>query len=225
MSSIEEIELQSKITTLKKQNGTTLYPRSVTDAIVDKEGRILTDILSNLSVGKENHSTIIETMKERMDIIEIVVDSKVDAEEGKGLSSNDFTDELKAKLEGIDPSAVSNIGKLLDGKVDKVDGKELSSNDFTDDLKAKLMQLPTKAELDEMFSSAGGTVVEQIQNTMVTHEQKFDVIDETLVQNVVVEDNKIVFTTKNNTIVNELEFITKDDSAAILESIFNFMDK
>ena len=185
MSSIEEIELQSKITTLKKQNGTTLYPRSVTDAIVDKEGRILTDILSNLSVGKENHSTIIETMKERMDIIEIVVDSKVDAEEGKGLSSNDFTDELKAKLDA----------------------------------------LPTRTELDEMFSTSGGTVVEQIKNTMVTHEQKFDVIDETLVQNVIMEDNKIVFTTKNNTIVNELEFITKDDSAAILESIFNFMDK
>lgn len=223
MSSIEEVELQSKITTLKKQNGTTLYPRSVTDAIVDKEGRILTDILSNLSVGKENHSTIIETMKERMDIIEIVVDSKVDAEEGKGLSSNDFTNELKAKLESMS-NVPNNIDLLLSGKVDKVDGKDLSSNDFTDALKAKLDALPTRAELDKMFSTSGGPVVEHIQNTMVTHEQKFDVIDETLVQNVTMEENKIVFSTKNNTVVNELEFVTQEDSDAILESVFNFTD-
>ena len=36
-------------------------------------------------------------------------DSKVDPEEGKGLSENDFTDALKAKLEGIEAGAEVNV--------------------------------------------------------------------------------------------------------------------
>ena len=83
-------------------------------------------------------------------------DKKVDKVSGKGLSTNDFTDALKTKLDGIATGAnkttvdsalsssstnpVQNkvINTALGNKVDKVSGKGLSTNDFTDTLKAKL---------------------------------------------------------------------------------------
>lgn len=52
------------------------------------------------------------------------LDKKVDKEEGKGLSSNDYTDAEKTKLEGIEEKAQVNI---LDGV--KVDGEELPITD------------------------------------------------------------------------------------------------
>lgn len=84
------------------------------------------------------------------------LEKKVDNENGKGLSSNDFSDELKRKLEGIDGTITkekvesvltgeitshnhaSQLAKLLEDYVRKVEGKDLSSNDFTDALKRKL---------------------------------------------------------------------------------------
>ena len=93
---------------------------------------------------------------------------KVDVVDGKGLSSNDFTNTLLEKLNIISDGAqvnaidgvsdefeISAIGKVLSvktiaqgkvtgltdtlaNKVDKVTGKGLSSNDFTDTLLAKL---------------------------------------------------------------------------------------
>lgn len=48
----------------------------------------------------------------------------VDAEEGKGLSENDYTDADKAIVDGVT--------NALADKVDKVEGKGLSTNDYTD---------------------------------------------------------------------------------------------
>lgn len=84
-------------------------------------------------------------------------EGKVDKEEGKGLSSNDFTTELKDKLESIDTSNFATKDELTEGlseKVDKVEGKGLSTNDFTNELKDKLEDidvdsLATKTELTE----------------------------------------------------------------------------
>ena len=64
---------------------------------------------------------------------------KVDKEDGKGLSTNDFTDELKNKLDGIEPNAtalpkVINIycENQLDERIAKWDNKSLF-NEYTDD--------------------------------------------------------------------------------------------
>ena len=46
--------------------------------------------------------------KDLLDNISTYIDNKVDKEEGKGLSTNDFTDVEKTKLEGIAPSAQVN---------------------------------------------------------------------------------------------------------------------
>lgn len=86
--------------------------------------------------------------------------TKVDAETGKGLSTNDFTNDLKTKLEGIEASAEVNdplynttgsntdgamtqaaVTNALNSKVNTETGKGLSTNDFTDADKIKLDSL------------------------------------------------------------------------------------
>ena len=65
--------------------------------------------------------------------------TKVDKVEGKGLSTNDYTDTDKAIVDGVTSA--------LDGKVDKVQGKGLSTNDFTDEEKTIVDGTPSALEL------------------------------------------------------------------------------
>ena len=74
-----------------------------------------------------------ETLKEQLDArfvkrTEFDTDTFVTKVAGKDLSSNDFTDELKAKLNSVD----------TDTYVTKIEGKGLSTNDFTDEYKTKI---------------------------------------------------------------------------------------
>lgn len=98
------------------------------------------------------------------------LDTKVDKVTGKGLSTNDFTDELKTKLDGIATGAnkitvdtalsssstnpVQNkvINTALGNKVDKVSGKGLSTKDFTADYETKLNGIATGAEVNKIDS-------------------------------------------------------------------------
>lgn len=58
---------------------------------------------------------------------------KVDKVAGKQLSTNDFTNALKTKLDGLNNYDDSALVAIVDAKVDKVSGKQLSTNDYTDD--------------------------------------------------------------------------------------------
>lgn len=119
--------------------------------------------LDDVSVNLDAYSTT-----EQMNAaIAAAIKNKVDAEAGKGLSSNDYTTAEKEKLAGIAAGAEANVVKsasaefaisdagelslagvemskvtglpdALKAKVDAVEGKGLSTNDFTDDLKGKL---------------------------------------------------------------------------------------
>lgn len=75
--------------------------------------------------------------------------------DGKRLSSNDYTNEEKAKLQGIERGAQVNpdltpyakaedVNLKLTKKVDKEDGKGLSTEDFTTQEKANLADLKAK---------------------------------------------------------------------------------
>lgn len=78
-------------------------------------------------------------------------DTYVAKEDGKGLSRNDFTDELKKKLDGID----------LSGYVQKDGDKVLSDNNFTDADKQKLDGLGEgggSASIDEKYVEIGDQV-------------------------------------------------------------------
>lgn len=77
---------------------------------------------------------------------------KVDKITGKGLSTNDYTDEEKEKLKGLSNYDDTEIKNEIGGKVDKVQGKGLSSNDYTAEEKTKLSELPSKTELDTDLS-------------------------------------------------------------------------
>ncbi len=84
--------------------------------------------------------------------------NKVDKIPGKGLSTNDYTDEEKEKLKGLSNYDDTEIKNEIGGKVDKVQGKGLSSNDYTAEEKTKLSELPTKTELDdELVKKANAT--------------------------------------------------------------------
>lgn len=121
------------------------------------------------------------------DINEIkdAVNSKVDIEIGKSLSTNDYTNEDKLKLQNLSSAPTSSetkqtiLNKLgvttltgantgdqdLSGKVDKVDGKGLSTNDYTNAEKAKVAKVeqdvmkPSHAFADSDFITDGTTVV------------------------------------------------------------------
>lgn len=78
--------------------------------------------------------------------------TKVDVVEGKTLSSNDFTNALKAKLTSLNnyddtelrtliQNTAMSMDEKLATKVSQVTGKTLTSNDFTDELKTKLESL------------------------------------------------------------------------------------
>ena len=58
------------------------------------------------------------------------LNSKVDKIQGKQLSTNDFTNDYKNK--------VDNLTSIVGTKVDKVSGKGLSTNDFTNDYKSQV---------------------------------------------------------------------------------------
>ena len=79
--------------------------------------------------GKEVQAFIKGELKRKAETADL--DKKVDAIAGKGLSTEDFTTEEKAKL-----ASLKNID--ISGKVDKEEGKGLSTNDFTTAEKAKL---------------------------------------------------------------------------------------
>ena len=70
---------------------------------------------------------------------------------GKGLSTNDFTTELKTKLDNLPTN--ENLNQILDTKVDEVEDKGLSTNDFTNELKVKLDALPTATEIESDLNS------------------------------------------------------------------------
>ena len=114
------------------------------------------------------------------------LESKVNKEDGKGLSSNDLTDELKALLDEIlngsdvdgngtvsvldyinkaidddiaNKDESGTIGNLLDSKVDKDGDKVLSENDFTDIYKALL---------DEVLGAATSTDVTDFVKNLIS---------------------------------------------------------
>lgn len=120
---------------------------------------------------------------------------KADKVDGKGLSTEDFTTELKTKLEGlanvksvdantltlntsgqlsvtaVDQSIVTGLSDSLDKKVDKKDGYALSKNDLTDERATKLDALATikSVEATQLAISTDGKLsVTAVDSGIVT---------------------------------------------------------
>ena len=120
------------------------------------------------SAGSVEWGAINGDIQEQTDLISLLLD-KVDKVEGKGLSTNDFTNEDKTKLNNAitehqsltdyaTKSWVENKGYLtqhqdISNKVDKVNGKGLSTNDFTDAYKTKLDNALTQHQSLEDYAT------------------------------------------------------------------------
>lgn len=72
--------------------------------------------------------------------IYLSLQQKIDKVTGKGLSTNDFTDEYKEIIDDLEVD--------LSNKVDKIEGKGLSTNDFTNAEKTKLANLENYDDSD-----------------------------------------------------------------------------
>lgn len=114
--------------------------------------------LANALGNDPNFATTIMTMLgEKASKSDMV--AKVDIVEGKTLSSNDFTNELKAKLISLNnyddtqlrsdmATTKASLSADINTRVLKEEGKELSSNDFTKALKDKLISLENYDDTD-----------------------------------------------------------------------------
>lgn len=101
--------------------------------------------------GDGASSENIEEIEDQLNAHDTALADKVDKEDGKELSENNYTDAEKIKLSDL-PSS-SQLVTDLEGKVDKMLGKELSDNNFTEELKAKLEDL----DVDKLISGEENT--------------------------------------------------------------------
>lgn len=122
--------------------------------VKDKIANIeLVDGFEDESVNKFSSAKNTSLLNKKINELE---KNKVSVEEGKGLSSNDFTNEFKTKLEGLqnydDTELKKSVSNLEDTKVSKEEGKGLSENDFTTFLKTKLEGIEEFAQANKLES-------------------------------------------------------------------------
>lgn len=163
-------------------SGKGLSANDFTDALKTKLEGIATGA-TNITVDSALDSTSTNPVQNK--VINTALGNKVDVVSGKGLSTNDFTDALKTKLDGIatganktvvdsslsdssaNPVQNSVIYTALANKVDVVSGKGLSANDFTDALKTKLDGIATGATKVTVDSSLSSTSTNPLQNKAI----------------------------------------------------------
>nr|DAS36336.1 MAG TPA: hypothetical protein [Caudoviricetes sp.] len=111
---------------LKKPNGAQF--KALIDSFWHKSEKIPMDIIDGLDRIVEGTASAQQLQNHLNDTHahKKVLDKKVDKQDGKDLSTNDFTNDYKQKLENLQIVDIS-------GKVDKEVGKGLSTNDFTNE--------------------------------------------------------------------------------------------
>ena len=104
----------------------------------------------------------ISNLNDNADVIDRTLFNKVDKVNGKALSTNDYTNADKQKV------------NTIDNKVDKEEGKALSTNDYTNEDKEKLNSLSNYIHPDTHLASMivfedGETLQEKFnKNTLFT---------------------------------------------------------
>ena len=111
-------------------------------------------------------------------------DKFVQKDGAKVLSTNDFTDADKAKLDSLSATADVDFNTLTDTFVTKVTGKELSSNDFTDAYKMTIdglsgvyvQQVSGKDLSTNDFTDAYKTAIDGLSSTYATKSEVASVL-------------------------------------------------
>lgn len=154
---------------------------ALTKKFENKQTNKKDDISGNFSSDTDSYPTV----KAVKNFISSTISGKVDKETGKGLSTNDFTDVCKTKLQGIDDQAnktivdnaldstssnpVQNsvIKSALDGKVSTEQGKGLSTNDYTTTEKNKLAGIESQANKTVVDDSLSASSENPVQNKVI----------------------------------------------------------
>lgn len=147
--------------------------------------------------------------------------NKVDVEIGKGLSANDFTDALKAKLDGVATGATANatdaflldrtnhtgaqaistvtgLQAAIDNLVVKVTGKQLSTEDYTTAEKAKLAGIAvnatandTDANLKNRSNHTGTQAISTVSGLQTALDGKTSISDSTITTTTTYSSSKL----------------------------------
>ena len=138
-------------------DGTGQHLKEAIDGLQSK----MEQVESTLSVEDTSLDTLQEIVSQVKDNknLETLLISKVDKEDGKGLSANDFTNEHKDKLEGLQPTDTS--GLLPKGGYDGT-GQELK--EAIDGLQTKMQQVETTLSVDDTSLDTLQEIVNQVKD-------------------------------------------------------------
>ena len=138
-------------------DGTGQHLKEAIDGLQSK----MEQVESTLSVDDTSLDTLQEIVSQVKDNknLETLLISKVDKEDGKGLSANDFTNEHKDKLEGLQPTDVS--GLLPKGGYDGT-GQQLK--EAIDGLQTKMQQVETTLSVDDTSLDTLQEIVNQVKD-------------------------------------------------------------
>ena len=161
MSKIDGLSTAIENTVSAKQLLNHLDDTNAHHALFEELKRQIQAIQTILQVDDVNLDTLQEIVTELKANTKLqeLIDKKVNKEDGKGLSTNDFTNEHKQKLEGLQPTDVS--GLLPKGGYDGT-GQELK--DAIDGLQTKIGQVETTLSVDDTAFDTLQEIVTQVKS-------------------------------------------------------------
>lgn len=161
MSKIDGLSTAIENTVFAKQLLNHLDDTNAHHALFEELKRQIQAIQTILQVDDVNLDTLQEIVTELKANTKLqeLIDKKVNKEDGKGLSTNNFTNEYKQKLEGLQPTDVS--GLLPKGGYDGT-GQELK--DAIDGLQTKIGQVETTLSVDDTAFDTLQEIVTQVKS-------------------------------------------------------------
>ena len=161
MSKIDGLSTAIENTVSAKQLLNHLDDTNAHHALFEELKRQIQALQTILQVDDVNLDTLQEIVTELKANTKLqeLIDKKVNKEDGKGLSTNDFTNEHKQKLEGLQPTDVS--GLLPKGGYDGT-GQQLK--DAIDGLQTKIGQVETTLSVDDTAFDTLQEIVTQVKS-------------------------------------------------------------
>ena len=161
MSKIDGLSRAIENTVSAKQLLNHLDDTNAHHALFEELKRQIQAIQTILQVDDVNLDTLQEIVTELKANTKLqeLIDKKVNKEDGKSLSTNDFTNEHKQKLEGLQPTDVS--GLLPKGGYDGT-GQQLK--DAIDGLQTKIGQVETTLSVDDTAFDTLQEIVTQVKS-------------------------------------------------------------
>ena len=161
MSKIDGLSTAIENTVSAKQLLNHLDDTNAHHTLFEELKRQIQALQTVLEVDDVNFDTLQEIVTELKANTKLqeLIDKKVNKEDGKGLSTNDFTNEHKQKLESLQPTDVSSL--LPKGGYDGT-GQELK--DAIDGLQTKIGQVETTLSVDDTAFDTLQEIVTQVKS-------------------------------------------------------------